>query len=248
MKTSSLIQQHPTRKAFSFILMLLLIFLCPSVLSAVEAYPEDTRQATLEPEKAVFFFTLGPIGLLNTDTLSAPSPILTSCGFGASIPVNNWFAVAPSLSAFTTYYLWREDTSGSRAYPAEVENRTALVPSALIELPAVFYARTEKSTFSLGLGATFLARYAFLADSVPQSEAGDIALMNSFFYSGLRFLYPSMFLAYDYTTGSGMKAGVMLRAWLPLDSLLEGRGLDGGMASVTFRMTLAARKPDEGEN
>ena len=234
------IMQYGQRQPAFFLIMAVFLLLCPTSLSAVEAFSEDTEQATLEPEKASFFLTLGPLGMLNTDTVSAPSPISFSAGVGASIPVNNWFLVAPSLTAFTTYYLWRDDASGARAYPAEIENRTGLAPSALIELPAVFYARTEKSTFSLGLGATFLVRYAFLADSVPQSEAGDIALMNKYFYSGLRFLYPSAFLAYDYTTESGMKAGVMFRAWLPLGSLLEDRGLDGGMASVAFRMTLKA--------
>ncbi len=227
------------RKQSLLIVIAILVIFCPARLSAVEAFAEGTKQATLEPEKKGFYFTLGPVGMLNTDTLSAPSPIKFSVGFGASIPVNNWFAVAPSLTAFTTYYLWRDDAGVARAYPAEVENRTGLAPSALIELPAVFYARTEKSTFSLGLGATFFARYAFLADSVPQSEAGDIARMNDFFYSGMRFLYPSAYLAYDFTTARGMKAGVMLRAWLPLDSLMNGRGIDGGMASAAFRIMLA---------
>lgn len=247
MKNSHRFLQHITQKTPFLILMTLLILLCPAMVAAVESFSEDTVQATLEPEKTSFFFTLGPVGMLNTDTQSAPSPIQFTCGFGTSIPVNSWFLVAPSLSAFTTYYLWRDDASGGRSYPAEVENRTALAPSALIELPAVFYARTAKSTFSLGLGASFFARYAFLADSVPQSEAGDVKKINSFFYSGLRFLYPSAFLAYDYTTENGMKAGVALHVWLPLASLLEDRGLDGGMASAVFRITLA-NKSHKAEN
>lgn len=218
-------------------LTVLLFTLFPAALSGVEAFSEDIEQATLQPEKPFLFFTLGPVGMLNTDKLSAPSPIKFSAGVGGTFPINNWFAFSPSMTLFTDYYLWRNDAAGGRAYPAEVENRTALVPSALIELPAVFYARSGSSTFSLGLGVTLFARLAFLADSVPQSEAGDIKSMNRFFYSGLRFLYPSAHLAYDFTTESGLKAGVMLRAWLPLASLIEDRGFDAGMASIAFRIS-----------
>lgn len=213
--------------------MTLLILLFPSTLSA-----EDIPSEEPVSEKPALFFTLGPVGMLNTDKLSAPSPIKFSAGVGGTIPVNRWFAFSPSISLFADYWLWRDDAEGARAYPAEVENRTALVPSALIELPAVFYAKSGNSTFSLGLGVTFFARYAFLADSVPQSEADDIKSMNSFFYSGLRFLYPSAHLAYDFMTESGMKAGVVLRTYVPVDSLTNGRGLDGGMAGISFRMTL----------
>lgn len=194
-----------------------------------------------EKEDPRLFFTIGPVGMLNTDRQSAPSPIQFSAGFGSTIPLNTWFAFSPSMTLFANYYLWKE----GRAYPAEVENRTGIAPSALIELPAVFYAQGKKSTFSFGLGATLFLRYAFLADSVPQSEADSIKSMNSFFYSNLRFFYPSAQLAYDFTTESGAKAGVVLHAWLPLGSLIENRGLDGGMASIAFRLTLAAKAKEE---
>lgn len=227
------------------ILLIALALILPLSLFSQEAAVEADELVTLEEEpvrekeKPCLFFTIGPVGMLNTDKLSAPSPIQFSAGIGGTIPVNTWFAFSPSMTLFANYYLWRNDASGRRAYPAEVENRTGLAPSALIELPAVFYAQGKKSTFSFGLGISLFARYAFLADSVPQSEAGDINSMNSFFYSGLRFLYPSAHLAYDVTTESGLKAGVVLHAWLPLGSLMEDRGLDGGMASIAFRLSLA---------
>lgn len=219
-------------------LLITLILLLPMTLFADEALPEEPEQPALPQEKTALFFTLGPVGMLNTDTLSAPSPIQFAAGFGATIPVNGWFAFSPSISLFTNYWLWRNDADGGRAYPAEVENRTGLAPSALVELPAVFYARSGSSTFSFGLGVTIFARYAFLADSVPQAEAGDIKKMNSWFYDALRFMYPSAHFAYDRTTESGMKAGIVLRAYLPLASLMEDRGLDAGIASIAFRITL----------
>lgn len=214
------------------ILVTALILLFPAVLFAGENANSESTQ---------FFFTLGPVGMLNTDTLSAPSPIQFSCGFGADIPVTNWFAVSPSMSIFTTYYLWRDDATGARAYPAEVENRTALAPSTIIDVPAVFSLHAGNNSFALGLGAAFFARYAFLADSVPKAEAGDIKRINSFFYSNLRFLYPSVQFTYDFKTENGMKAGVVLKAFIPLASLMEDRGLDGGMAGIAFRMTLPGK-------
>lgn len=217
------------RTAFLLLLSVFLI-LVPATLSAESDFSE--------PEGTRLFFTLGPVGILNTDTLSAPSPIKSSLGFGASFPITEWFAVSPSLSVFTNYYLWRSDEAGDRAYPAEVENRTALVPSALIDVPAVFYLRSGNSTLALGLGASFFARYAFLADSVPESESGDIDNINDFFYSGMRFLYPSVQFSYDYLTESGVKAGVVLKALFPLGSLMEDRGLDGGLATIAFRLML----------
>lgn len=205
---------------------------------------EDAVEVVLDP--ASFFFTIGPVGILNTDRQSAPSPIIFSPGFGATIPVNRWLAFSPSVNAFTSYYLWRDDPAGGRAYPAEIENRTALVFSFLIDTPAVFYARSGNSTFSFGLGLSLLARIGFLTDGVPASEADDVGRINSFFYSGLRFLYPSAQLAYDFALESGIKAGVILKARLPLASLMEGRGLDGGIADIAFRISFP-RKATEAE-
>lgn len=253
MKSTGRMLRHIRKTASAFLVALLLLI--PYSLSAVEAFTEGTgnflpiegepEEPVREPDKPALFFTVGPVGMLNTDKLSAPSPIQFSAGVGGTIPVNTWFAFSPSLNLFTTYYLWRNDGDGGRAYPAEIENRTGLAPSALIDLPAVFYAQSGNSTFSFGLGITLFCRYAFLADSVPQSESGDIDSMNSFFYSGLRFLYPSAHFAYDFKTESGMKAGIVLKAWAPLDSLMNDRGLDGGMATISFRITLAGKTEEE---
>lgn len=245
MKLTGRMDRHGSSRLTIIFMTIALILLVPSALSAVEAFKEGTEQKTLEPEKPTFFFSLGPVGMLNTDTLSAPSPIQFSLGGGANIPLNDWLFFSPSINAFTTYYLWRDDAAGGRAYPAEIENRTALAPSLLMDAPVVLYARTEKSTFSFGLGISLFARYAFLADSVPETKADDVKNINRFFYSGLRFIYPSVQLAYDFTMEDGMKAGVMLKTWLPIASLIENRGLDGGMASIGFRVSFVSDAKEE---
>lgn len=192
-------------------------------------------------KKISLLFTMGPLGILNTEstTKSAPSPIVFTVGAGISVPLGARTTFEPRLAFFSNYYLW----DGSNALPAEVENRTALALSMLIDLPAVYTFYRENSMFQAGGGLALLARYGILAGGVSSSDSGasgsaggDVDKINAWFWSGCRFLYPELLGSWMFTLNRRLKAGAEQRIYVPLGSLINGRGLDGIMAGLNLRI------------
>ena len=104
-----------------------------------------------------FFFAFEPAILINTadSKTSAPSPVVYPLSIGIKWPRDTFVSFVPRLSFFTNYYLW----DGSKALPAEVENRTATSLSFLFDLPAAVSFRSgEKDTFELSGGIAALLR------------------------------------------------------------------------------------------
>lgn len=188
-----------------------------------------------------FFFTLGPVLYVNTDSKSAPSPIKYSMGAGFDLLNNHFLTIQPKLSFFTDYYMW----DGEYARPVEIENRTALVLSFLLDLQATHIWTIHKNAIQAGAGVSFLLRTGFLAGGVdsqdtggtPETTAGDdVKKINSYFMSGTNFFYPSISLSWLRQLESGRHAGVEARFYIPLGALSDGRGLDSAMASLAFRI------------
>lgn len=191
-----------------------------------------------------FFVTAGPMLMVNTSssTDSAPSPVMFSCGFGATLFQDRMFQFQPRLSFFTNYYLWNNDM----ALPAEVENRTATALSFMFDLPATYTWQNGKNEFQAGAGLGFLARIGILSNGVSGSDENrddstrdatqDVKDINSWFWSDMRFLYPELCGSWTYTTPSGWKVGAEARLYLPLGSLITGRGLDATIISLAAKI------------
>lgn len=193
-----------------------------------------------------FFITAGPMLLVNTasSTTSAPSPIMFSCGFGATLFEDKPVQFEPRLSFYTNYYLWSDD----RALPAEVENRTATVLSFMFDLPAVYTWKFGTQTVKAGAGLGFLARIGILSNGVSGSDENrddssrtaseDVDDINSYLWSNGRFLYPELCGSWTYTTSGGWKAGFEGRLYIPLGSIASGYGLDATILSTSVRLVL----------
>jgi hypothetical protein len=209
---------------------LLLILLLP--LYAASAEGEAAPHTPVS-----FFFTAGPQLMVNTEpaTKSAPSPVQFSGGIGAIFFQDTRIQLLPQLSFFTGYYLW----DGTNALPAEVENRTALALSFLIDVPVMYTWKKNSWTLRAGGGISILPRIGIRAPGVSSTEAGDdISSINSWFWSGARFLYPELTASAVYKTSGGWHTGIQQKFYIPAGSLIAGRGLDAAIISSSIILVL----------
>ncbi len=217
----------------------------PANTAADEQTADKTETATESAKKKLDFhwiFTMGPVLIVNTEsyTKSAPSPIAFSCGLGMKLMPDNFYSYEPRISFFTNYYLW----DGENALPAEVENRTATAISFLIDLPVVFnFKKSELHSFEAGAGLALLARYGILSNGVSSSDSGasgdaggDVNEINSWFWSGMHYLFPEITGAWNFKVNEKLKAGLETHIYFPLGSLTNGRGLDAMMVTVAARL------------
>ncbi len=190
---------------------------------------------SLEP-----FFSFGPNILLNTkDTIKgAPSPVMFSFGGGVCIPFYKNFSTNPGVSFFTNYYLW--NNTDQYAYPAEIENRTALVFSMLTELPITYSINIGKQHFFFGTGLAILARLGIIALGVDSGTSGsaedDIEAINHWFWSNARYLYPELCAGWNYKVNKNTTGGFYISYYLPLGSLLTENKLDASIIKIEARL------------
>ena len=176
----------------------------------------------------IFAFCVGftPSLYLNTQgtTKSAPSPIFYPVYLGIAFPHDAWLSLQPSLKFFTTYYLI---TDGVPA-PAEIENRTALAYSFLVDIPVLFRIDFfDKVDFRASAGISFLLRFATLASGVDASAAGyygtaanDLEYINHWFFSKLRFIYLSGGASFMFNYGR-LKFGPEVSLYAPVSILTD---------------------------
>ncbi len=177
-------------------------------------------------------FTFGPLGMLNTQENSAPSPIVFSLGAGANIRMLQQLSITPHATFFANYYL----LDGDKVLPAEIEHRSAYVPSIMLDIPATWDLRTQNTIFRVGAGVSLLFRFAFLANDVPDTVQDEIDTMNSLLYKGGEFFYPSVHISWDRLFDQGITVGIGAKAYLPVGSLGKDLGLHNGIASIGIRL------------
>ncbi len=179
-------------------------------------------------------FNLGTAITVNTESKlkSAPSPVNFALSVGASWPNNAFVSFQPRLTFWMQYYLW----DGENALPAEIENRTAHVLNFMIDIPVAATFRFNSFQIETGTGLGILARAAFLANGVKENDTGasgsageDKNRIQDWMWQNGRFLYPEIFAAVEYRITERISAGLEARWYIPLGSLLEGRGLDASI-------------------
>lgn len=208
-------------------------FFCTAVFlaSAFSATAEESGGDEARPSRRTeFFVTGGPNLMVSTSgNSSAPSPIMYSLGFGAEFPAYESVLLQGRASFFSNYYLW----DGDDARPAEIENRTATALSLLLGFDAGRSWFFGENRLSVCGGLGFLLRAAFLAGGVSSDDEGgsgttagdDVSSINSWFYSGLRFLYPECSVKYLRALpggASGMQFGAEARFLFPLGAIISG--------------------------
>ncbi|MBQ0052007.1 MAG: hypothetical protein KBT11_08085 [Treponema sp.] len=215
----------------------------------ISAAENESQNAEQKPkkEKVPFekdiFFTFGPMLMVNTDSTSksAPSPVMYAGAIGGEFFSKNSISAQTRFSFFTNYYLW----DGEVAQPAEIENRTAIALSFLLDLCGNYNWFNGKNQFSLGAGLGILARFGILCEGVDPADknpltgteaSDDVNSINSDFFANMNFLYPEIVFSYLREISPKWKAGVETRAYLPLGSLINGNGADGMMVSLALKL------------
>lgn len=186
---------------------------------------------------------------------SAPSPIAGIIGAGYRHHLRSRLVIAPSVSLFALRYLWGE--SSQRALPAEIEHRTAYVPTLMLDCPVLYTFERGQFLYSFGGGLSFLARFGFLDSGVDADEirtdagetltAGEqVSEINKYLWSSLRFIYPTLQGSVRYKLETGWGAGLILRAGLPVFNLWSSPSvplLDSLMFIAALEITPPARMP-----
>jgi hypothetical protein len=216
-------------------LWLIILLTLSTLVFSEETTATDSVTKTPTIQASNLFLQFGTVLNINTEDNSAPSPILYSLGAGYDIPITSWISFAPQGRFYVATYLWDEDLQ--MALPAEIENRTASVPSLLIDLPVNF--KISKGQFEIGLepGISFLLCYGITASGVEDVD-DDIYNINTWFYSSAQFLYPSFRVYFDWTFLSGMKAGISLAQYFSIGSLINDTFPQEMKTAFSFRIFL----------
>ncbi|WP_149553929.1 hypothetical protein [Treponema pectinovorum] len=190
-----------------------------------------------------FFFTLGPVIQVNTDSSSAPNPVNFTAGIGLDFFTGKIIGLELKTSFFTGYALW----DGKIFRPAEIENRTALVFNSLWDIDATHSWAFSSSQLQICAGLSFLLRYAILANGIKSSQTSkystgtagdDVKDINKSFYSDFNFLYPNLGLTWLYDFNAKWKAGFETKLYFPLGAIIDGRGLDSMLISIGVKALL----------
>ena len=218
-------------------------------------YVDDKNMTVTEVEELIqsqgliyhldFVMGIQPLVTINTHTknstgkfISAPSPIEVPFYIGLSVPNYTAISFQPTLRFFPTFNL----VYGDMVLPAEVENRTSLTLSFLLNLPVVFKINFhDKNSISVFGGLAGLFRFATTPFNVKGSEPGytgtvktDIDYMNKWFYKKLRFLYLSTGVDWLFYYGT-TKYGPEFSIFFPISTITD-KTLDGLMIGVGIKV------------
>lgn len=176
-------------------------------------------------------FSLSPQITINNDKDGAPSPVKFGVGIGFEIPLIQNLLIAPQFTFSTNYYL----VANNKVLPAEIENRTALAPSLMFDIPFGYKIPIKNLyiTPKIGLG-TFL-RYGFLAKGISKSESDLVDFINEGFYKDLAWLYPMAEIDFDFVVKEKLMAGFGIKYYLPPGSFLKGETLQNSIFALQFR-------------
>ena len=192
-----------------------------------------------------FIFGIEPQVSINTHMknaegkfISAPSPMFFPIYFGLAIPNYTAVSFQPSIRFYTTFNL----VYGDMVLPAEIENRTGLTFSFLLNLPIAFKINIHnKYSLDILAGVAGLIRFATVPVNVKDTEPGytgtvktDIDYMNSWFYKNARFLYLSVAADWLFYYGT-TKYGPELSIFFPI-SVFTDKSLDGLMFGVGVKV------------
>ncbi len=220
-------------KKIKIAVFLLLIFTTvPFAFSQNYNLQEEENLTFSKSLKKNFFLTGGLCTVISTGQKSF-TPVLFCVGAGYSFKINPKLYLDTRLAIYSDYYGWNE--AQQIAQPAEVENRTSTSINLAIDLPFVACFNFGKHTLRAGGGIGLIPKINFLSREAEGFE-DEFSLINKYLWSYARWVYPQMTLSYSALLFNGWKAGLDLRYYLPLTSLIEGRGLNDSVIQLCFRL------------
>lgn len=215
---------------------------CQTENTSAENSITETSQKKFDSSKitVIPYLNLSTQLMINNASkeISAPSPVLFSFGGGAIIGLTDLITLEPHLDFWTQYYLFNKED----ALPAEVEHRTATMLCFMLDIPVGFNFKIGNHTLTPGAGLGFLIRFGLLSNGVKANDKGysgsaqsDVDKINSWMWNNARFLYPEIFFAWDYKISEKFRAGLVARWYIPVGSLIDGKGLDASILNLSAR-------------
>jgi hypothetical protein len=152
----------------------------------------------------------------NSDSDSAPSPVLGVWGAAARFRLMDSLSFRPGIGFYGIEYFYRD----GKAFPAEIEYKDAVGTLGILIDPLVVYQFEfggGKFAAGGGLGPTLSIKIPL----IPHGDAptGEVA---SYFLENLRFLYMELKGVFDWNITDMLGISVRLRTLLPVFHLWDG--------------------------
>jgi len=180
-------------------------------------FPDHTYPAW-EFRKESFEFFYDVLWLGNSDTDSAPSPLLGVFGGGVRFWLSDSFSFQPELGLYGMEYFYRD----GKAYPAEIEYKDAVGVIGILIDPLLYYRYPLKGE-TLVLNGGFGPALSFKIPLVPHGDA-PTQEVGDYFLSNARFFYLELRGTLDWTITRALGLSVRLRTLLPIFHLWDGEG------------------------
>lgn len=231
-------------RKIKLVLSAVLLFTLPIfVYSKDYSYYNEAPLTFAQSFRKNFFLTGGLCTVISIGQKSY-TPVLFSVGGGYSFKIKNNFYLDTRISFYSNYYLW--DESLQAALPSEVENRTSTSINIALDLPFVASFNFGKHTLRAGGGLGLIPKINFLSSGVSTNDEGssgsageDLNLINKYLWSYARWIYPQIALSYSALLTNGWRAGLDFKYYLPLTSLIKGRGLNDSVIQLCLRLALS---------
>lgn len=191
-----------------WVLICLFSFSFPQALNAAWEFNRESFE---------FFYDVLWLG--NSDTDSAPSPLLGVVGIGVRFTLSDTFSFQPELGLYGMEYFYRD----GKAYPAEIEYKDAVGVIGILLDPLLYYRyplRGETLVLNGGFGPAF----SFKVPLVPHGDA-PTQEVGSYFLSSGRFLYLELRGTLDWTITRALGLSIRIRTLLPVYHLWDGEGV-----------------------
>lgn len=194
-------------RKLSFLLSVFLLFL------AVSAYTSGIDRISIDT---------GLIYIGNSDTDSAPSPILRTLGFHIPVFRKNLFVISTGMLFWGNYYAY----NGARALPQEMEAPGDLwnwtLASMIDSKFGIEYPFNDTLTAGSDLGLSFLLRFPIV--SSKNAGADSISVLKYFFSAG-RFFYPETSIYLIWKLSKGWAVSFTATSYYPVFHLWDGGNL-----------------------
>ena len=251
-----------SKKTNLFFSTLLLIFLSFNIYAQESKPKQEAEQKTEETNEADqtevltkipsdFGFYIGTEMVFSSLKKQAAPPMGTALNLGAEYEYKGIkkLSIVPSLDFSLFHYGLRR----KKAYICEIENRTALTMSLLLDVPFLARFDLHPWTISIGGGLALFMRFGLLEPGIKPEETGteglslvkEVQEINRYFWQNGRFIYPSLRFKTEYTMASGWKVGVQLKAYLPFSNLwdkLKNKWSDGIIVQAGIVLHPAVKK------
>ncbi len=191
---------------------------------------ELIEENNVKPSNFGFYF--GPELLLSKTNRPNDPSMAVSTNFGIEYEYSpiKYLSIIPSFDfsifhyAFLFNSLISKDFNNGRAYICELESRTALTMSFLLDVPVMFTLNVEPWILNFGGGLAFFLRGGFLEPGVKADELNtynitskkEVSYINKYFWQNARFLYPSLGFKLEYIFDSGWKTGFKFKSFIPI--------------------------------